>query len=112
MALPPGRWGTLIDAADPGRPGFVLGIDPGLDGGVAALAPDGTLRLAATPTLAAGAGANRDYDVPRLIAPLAGQPVGLAVIEAVGAHPRAPPGFLGAPGMMRLQGVRLYQFRT
>jgi hypothetical protein len=36
------------------------GIDPGLDGGLSVLLPDGTVRLQPTPFLPAGAGTKRD----------------------------------------------------
>ena len=39
-----------------------LGIDPGLDGGLAVLLPDGSVRLQPTPILPAGAGTKRDED--------------------------------------------------
>jgi crossover junction endodeoxyribonuclease RuvC len=65
----------------------VLGIDPGLDGGVALIRPDGSIRLHATPVLHAGAGSRRNYDVAQMVALLSAEPVGLAVIEAVAARP-------------------------
>jgi hypothetical protein len=38
------------------------GIDPGLDGGLAVLLPDGSVRLQPAPILPAGAGTKRDED--------------------------------------------------
>ncbi len=67
-------------------PGLVVGIDPGLDGAVAVIGPEG-VEAAVTPTLAAGRGGRRQYDAAAMARLLAGREVELAVIEAVGAMP-------------------------
>src|SRR4051812_15414240 len=87
----------------------VLGIDVGLDGAVAALAPDGTLRLHPTPTLPAGPGAKREYDIAGMKALLTAQPITLAVGDRPGrgvmttfrfGHGYGPRvGLLSAPGI-------------
>ena len=66
---------------------IVLGIDPGLDGAVAVLEADDTLGFYLTPTLSAGSGGMREYDLSEMRAMLTAHPVALAVIEAVGARP-------------------------
>ena len=48
-------------------PKVILGIDPGLDGGVAIIQPDG-VKVHVTPTLAAGKNGKRRYDVPGMVA--------------------------------------------
>jgi crossover junction endodeoxyribonuclease RuvC len=65
----------------------ILGIDPGLDGAVAALGSWG-VTASVTPTLAASRGGKRRFDVTGMIALLEARPVELAVIEAVGTMPR------------------------
>ncbi len=65
----------------------VLGIDPGLDGAVALIGPTGVV-AAITPTLAAGRGGRRQFDTAAMARLLAGQPIDLAVIEAVGPMPK------------------------
>ena len=65
-----------------------LGVDPGLDGGLAFLA-GGVVTLHVTPTLAAGkAGSSkRAFDRAAMVALLKSRPIALAVIEKVSAAP-------------------------
>ena len=64
----------------------VLGIDPGLDGALARIGPDG-VEASVTPTIAAGRGGRRGYDTGGMLALLEARPIDLAVIEAVGPRP-------------------------
>jgi crossover junction endodeoxyribonuclease RuvC len=61
----------------------VLGIDPGLDGAVALILPDG-VEAHVTPTIAAAGGGKRQFDIAGMVALLERHRVELAVIEAVG----------------------------
>jgi len=65
----------------------VLGIDPRLDGAVAVLSSDGTLRVHPTTTDSARSGARRDYPITAMKTLLTARPVTLAVMESVGAWP-------------------------
>ena len=65
----------------------VLGIDPGLDGGVALILPGGA-EAHVTPTLAAGQGGKRLFDTTGMLNLLRAHPIDLAVIEAVGPMPK------------------------
>jgi predicted RNase H-like nuclease (RuvC/YqgF family) len=67
------------------EPWAVVGIDPGLDGGVALIGADGSVLLRTTPVLTAGS--RREYDVAAMAGLLSARPIGLAVIEAAGARP-------------------------
>jgi crossover junction endodeoxyribonuclease RuvC len=67
---------------------MIIGIDPGLSGAVAALAPDGTLQaLCDTPTLTlrTSRGGRQEYDVPGMVAllgPYAGIQTRVIIEEA------------------------------
>jgi crossover junction endodeoxyribonuclease RuvC len=64
----------------------VLGVDPGLGGGIAILLPDDTVTLYPVPVLKAGT-SKREYDVPAMMAILSQHQVALAIIESVAARP-------------------------
>ena len=63
-----------------------LGIDPGLDGALAWIGPEG-VEAVVTPTIAAGRGGRRQHDAAAMSALVAARPVDLVVIEAVGPMP-------------------------
>lgn len=68
-----------------------VGIDPGLDGGVAVLSGDGSrLVVFVTPTLAAGKNGRPTFDVRGMRGLLANTPLdgGMVAIEAVHAMPK------------------------
>jgi crossover junction endodeoxyribonuclease RuvC len=64
-----------------------MGIDPGLDGAVAVILPDG-VEVHITPTITAPKGRNRRFDTPGMLVLLERRPIVLAVIEAVGPMPK------------------------
>ena len=71
---------------------YIVGIDPGMSGGVAVLAPDGTLQaLHDTPmlTLKVARGTKQEYDIPGLCALLASYagPQAHVIIEEAQAMP-------------------------
>lgn len=70
----------------PSKQPAVLGIDPGLDGGLAFLGPPGAL-LHITPTLKAKGSARRTFDTHAMVALLKARPLDLVVLEAVQAAP-------------------------
>ena len=65
----------------------VMGIDPGLDGGVALILPGG-VEAFVTPTIASGGGGKRQFDIAGMLVLLERHPIALAVIEAVGPMPK------------------------
>jgi crossover junction endodeoxyribonuclease RuvC len=65
-----------------------LGIDPGLDGGIAWIFPD-RVEVRVAPTLAASKTGKRRFDVAAMVAILKANPIELGIIEAVSAAPMA-----------------------
>jgi crossover junction endodeoxyribonuclease RuvC len=65
-----------------------LGIDPGLDGGIAWIFPD-RVEARVAPTLPASKSGKRRFDVTAMVAILKANPIELAIIEAVSAAPMA-----------------------
>ncbi len=72
----------------------ILGIDPGITGGIAFLAPDGSIRAFDIPT------AGGEVDVDTLVRLVREVRPGLAVIERAGAMPSIP----GIGGVRRTMG--------
>lgn len=69
---------------------IVLGIDPGLDGGLAFLdTADDRATVLIAPTLSHGKGGGRVFDVPSMFAMLTKEKLDLIVIERVSAAPVA-----------------------
>lgn len=67
--------------------GVTVGIDPGLDGGIAVLGGDGMVAIRVTPVIAAGKGGKRKFDIPLMRDILAESLPALVVIEQVGVMP-------------------------
>jgi crossover junction endodeoxyribonuclease RuvC len=66
----------------------ILGIDPGLDGGIAWIFQD-HVEVRIAPTLPASKSGKRRFDVTAMVELLKAHPVDLAIIEAVSAAPMA-----------------------
>jgi crossover junction endodeoxyribonuclease RuvC len=67
--------------------GGAVGIDPGLDGALAVIGPDG-VEVFVAPTIGGGRAGRRRPDAAAMAQLLAGLRVELAVVEAVGAMPK------------------------
>jgi hypothetical protein len=85
---------------------IVMGIDPGLDGGLVALGPDGRVAAAdLMPTLPSGRGSGRRLDFVRLRDLLPRGPDALVVLEELQGRPGAAMGATSALTMGQNHGL-------
>lgn len=83
---------------------MILGIDPGLDGAIATLTPDGDLvAMEDMPSIADGAKGRRALNAPLLWHLIAQSHTTIAYCELVG--PRPTDGVVGAFGFGRSRGI-------